>query len=233
MCLPLLAAAPAAAAAAGSAAGAGGAAALAGTSVAAVSAFGGAAGAAAGAAGGLASVWGTVSTVLGVLGSVMGIGQQIMQSKSQNDYAEATAEAADQALVRDYHLLNAKQTQVDQKTALEQMERVRQSMRERARIRVAAGEAGLSGNTPMREMVNSVFQSGYDQMIHESNQEGEFMQIRHEMAAARAGAMGRANSVPTSQTNFLGLMSAGVDGFKSGWKLADSLHGFKIKDLTT
>lgn len=90
-------------------------------------------------------------------------GLEIFQA---NKMAEASAKAANQAAVLDYSIMEQRRQQLSQDASIEATERQRQGLRERSKILVAAGEAGvLGGTSPLRELNTSLINQGYDQSI--------------------------------------------------------------------
>lgn len=88
--------------------------------------------------------------------------------------------------------------QVKDKHALEEFERRRQAIREEAKLRVAAGESGIAGNTPARQIMNVFMQEGFDLGIMEQNMENQITQnnlqqraIVNQGESAIAGSMAK------------------------------------------
>lgn len=180
-------------------------------------------------AGGLSSGMSTALSVgTSLLSAGMGIMQQAQQAKQQNAYAEAMAKNAAQAAQADYAVVNQKLMQENQKTALDQFERQRQGLRERSKILVAAGEAGLSGATPMRELQNSLLQAGYDVGIMEQSQENALSQSFAEKQGIWAQAKGRTQEAKSMVTKGPGVM----DFIGAGLSVASSFVGSKKKTST-
>ena len=165
---------------------------------------------------------GGLSTAMSVgtslLSAGLGIMQQQQQAKAQNEYAVKMAQNAAQAAQVDYQAMNARIMQENQKTALDEFERQRQGLRERSKILVAAGEAGLSGTTPMREVQNSLMQAGYDVGIMETSQENMQYQARLEKQKIWTDAKSRtqqAKSMLTKGPSALSLVGAGLSAIGS------------------
>lgn len=182
----------------------------------------------------LGALGGGLSSALSIGTSLVSAGvgymQQMQQAKAQNAYAEAMAKNAAQAAQNDYNIVNAKIMQENQKTALEEFERQRQGLRERSKILVAAGEAGLSGATPMRELQNSLMQAGYDVGVMETSQENMQYQARNEKQKIWTDAKSRtqqAKSMVTKGPSPLSLVGAGLSAIGSFvGSSSSSSHGY-------
>lgn len=109
------------------------------------------------------------------------------QMASQNAQAKAQAKAIN-------HQNEVKADEIADQASVEMNERQREAQREQARIRVAAGESGLSGPSLDIALGNTLFQSGFDQALtvkNESNrQRARNAEARSNMAGLqiRSGA---------------------------------------------
>lgn len=157
-------------------------------------------------------------------------GMKIMETsstmRSQNKMAEAQADAANKAALADYAAINTGLLQQDQKTALEQTERIRQGMRERAMILVSAGESGVSGNSPMRQLNQSLLNQGYDTGILETNQDNYYQDASNQRFNIYTNAKGRVNDAKSmvEKHPWMKTASAGVSGFASGYSMGKSFR---------
>lgn len=104
------------------------------------------------------------------------IGSEIAQIGSQNAAVRREIDNADLAYGINMGLLNDQATQINQQFNLEAAERARQALRERGRLMAAMGEAGIAGNSPMREIANTYLQQSYDLGIIKQNQENALAQ---------------------------------------------------------
>lgn len=133
------------------------------------------------------ATWATIASVASAAASTA------MAIKAQNDQADAEADAAKKAAASDYVQQTEQQDQVNSQAALEKTERARQAMIERAKLRVAEGESGVSGLSPFREMGETYFNEGYDASILETNRANKIRQIQTEKDATESRAAGRIN----------------------------------------
>lgn len=155
--------------------------------------------------------------------------QAISSINAQNRMAQAEAEAASQAALADYNTLVEQQRQINQQTSLEKVERYRQAMRERSRLLVALGEAGVDGFTPGRELANAYLQTSYDVGIMEENRQNRMSQNLLEMGSVSATARSRANVARSKYISPLygALMigSAATQGYGAGFQLGQTIKG--------
>lgn len=153
--------------------------------------------------------------------AVMSMATTAMQIQQQNDAAGAQMDAATAAARQDYILLNRKQEEVGKQEALEATERVRQGERERAKMRVAMGEAGVAGVTPLRVLGNSMLQEQYDVGVMEANRDAQFMSVQDEKNKVNADAASRINVAKSNVVSpfmaGLQIAGSGVKGYMSGY----------------
>lgn len=88
----------------------------------------------------------------------------------------------------------AQQDQLNAQAALDTQERSRQGARERATMRVSAGESGVAGASPLGMLMDSLFQEGYDNSITEYNRSNAVEASSRENYARNVDAAGRAQS---------------------------------------
>jgi len=159
--------------------------------------------------------------LLGIGMGALQIGNTMMEISQANVAAEAGAEAANQAAAYDYQLENLKEQQINQQAALDKFERIRQAQRERSKIIVAAGESGVSGSSPMRQLANALVQAYYDVGITETSRENQILQAEAEKRGTYAQAQSRVNQYKAQVmgpfTSLLKIGSSGVSGFASGY----------------
>ncbi|MFA6178256.1 MAG: hypothetical protein WC696_01455 [Candidatus Methylopumilus sp.] len=93
------------------------------------------------------------------------------KATAENQY-EATAKQTELG----YEQNAVKQEQVNDKYALEESERVKQGMLERAKIATIAGESGALGLSADRLLGDSLFQEGTDRASLEKNRSNEILQ---------------------------------------------------------
>ena len=143
-----------------------------------------------------------------------------MKIKGQNDMAEARGKAVATGASNSNMALANKQQEINSASSLEQLERERQGLRERSTMKVASGEAGSFGNSAVRELANSMFQTSFDTGIMENNRENSIKQTQREKEAASASAKSEIAGLNFTgplmgalQIGAAGAM-AGVGGFK-------------------
>jgi len=160
--------------------------------------------------------------------SALSIANTSAQIVQQNKTAEATAKAAAKQAELDYQILEEQKQEIKEQAELEAFERQRQALREEAKIRVAAGEAGVLGNSILRQLNNSLLQAGYDIDIIEANKEAQLAQASREQTAS----VSRANSViANAKASSVGPLQAAISmgsaGFSGG--LAGYTAGKRLK----
>lgn len=180
---------------------------------------------------GLSAAWGSVSSIISPFMTIASIGMKVFETMSnvnaQNKYAEQMAKNTRDAALADYAALNTRQMEVDTETAIKQTERQRQAMREQSMANVAAVEAGVSGNTPMRQLADALIQGGYDTSIMETQQEIASRQILNDKFAVHARAEGRMNEAKANVVSpfegLLKLTGSVFSGLASGMDTGDKL----------
>lgn len=99
----------------------------------------------------------------------------LMTSQQQSYWAfENARRAEDSALAaaeRDYELLQQQETEINQESATAAFERIRQGLRERASVMVAAAEAGALGQSEQVGEANVLFQTAYDKALIEKSRQ--------------------------------------------------------------
>ncbi len=167
----------------------------------------------------------TIALALGMAGlQAAGTGLQIAQ---QNKVAAATMKAAANEAKTNIQLLEQRKQEEQQKADVESFERMRQALREEAKVRVAAGEAGALGNSVLRQLNDAMLQAGYDIGLIQTNKEMALRQIQAQQTAEAQKAKGRIKAAKASTMSPLaaGLsigISAGLGGLQ-GYTTAKSL----------
>lgn len=118
-----------------------------------------------------------------------------------NQQAQAGVDAAEAAAKADMDLLKTQSQQINASASVDTLERQRQGMREQAKIRTAAGEAGAFGNSALRMLNNSMLQEGHDTGIIEANRENAVNQNVAQGGAVNAQFQSRHNDAMSSYTN--------------------------------
>ncbi len=148
------------------------------------------------------------------------------QGKMTNDMAVATAENANAAASFNYDQLSAQRGEVDEKAAQDKLQRQLQTAREHGTIAVAAGEAGVGGNSVMKVMNNVRMQGQYDISVIEANRTSKARQIVAKKFSVHAAAKGVVNVAKTTMesplTQTVNIGVAGVQGYMVGKELGTS-----------
>ena len=169
----------------------------------------------------------TAATALMIGGAALSATQSIMQIQQANSQAQAIARNTEDALGYDYNILARRQTEINKKSTMEAMERQRQGLKERAKLTVAMGEAGVSGNSPLRQINNSFLQEGYDKGIIEENRESGIRQTMDMEQQSYAIAKSRLNYAKSMTVDpMTGLLKTGlstVSGLLMGKSMSNSL----------
>lgn len=166
---------------------------------------------AAGMEAGAAASAATAGSVLMAMGSTaMGVVGQNAQISAQNKAAAETANNAVAASNLDYSRMQDKNNETAAASNLQQLERQRQGMRERSRMRVAMGLNGVEGNTPMSEFANSYLQQAYDSGITQTNTENAMVQNQYDKMGVYATAKDRVNSARSTMRTGTSPLLAGL-----------------------
>jgi hypothetical protein len=163
-------------------------------------------------------------------------GVQAYQSNKARDAAQdAAAEQEKLSLEAEANQLKALEEQMEQetdKTELAKLDRKRQAMRERAKIRVAASESGAFGNSMLKEISASQVAEGFDVGILDYNLRARSEQLSRQAKATQIStraqiARGRA-SVPLSTPTWmqgLNIGLAGAGGAAQGASMSSPFDG--------
>ena len=136
---------------------------------------------------------------------------------AQNKQAEASAQAAKNSAAADYQQQIEQQSQVDQQSSIDKSERARQAMIERASLRVAQGESGLTGISQIQEMNAVDMKQSYDTSIMEANRSNKISQLEAEKNSTHVNAQGRVNMANSSMvSNAMAGLQIGMAGVSSG-----------------
>lgn len=170
-----------------------------------------------------------------IVSMAMSAASTVITTNRQNKMAENQGEAAVENTKSAYGQLLDKQLQTDEAATHDKLQRQLQGARERGRILVAQGQAGVGGNSSLRVLNNAMLQESYDQGVIEANQEGATGQIRNEMYGAYTAGKSGVNMADASaysqgtQYAMIGMNSA--EGFASGYQTGQSFS--KVKPIKT
>jgi Fe-S cluster assembly iron-binding protein IscA len=111
------------------------------------------------------------------------------------------------------------------KTSAEAGERVKQARAERARLRVAAGEAGVSGVSFEDQLYDSFLQEDFD--LGALGRDSQFANRANQSNLESAYAN---NQGPSALELGLGIAAGGYSGYQSGLQIQDTKN--RVKDPT-
>jgi hypothetical protein len=144
--------------------------------------------------------------VMGVM-AVMSAATTTAQVVQANHQADATEAAANNAAAADYTQENAAESQINQQNEQDSLQRAQQAMQERAKLRVSAGDAGIGGISPTRDLVDSFMRESNDQGIIATNNANHIASIEAQKNATYAQDQGRYN---VASAGAPGLWTAGL-----------------------
>lgn len=150
-----------------------------------------------------------VSTTALVVGTAAAV-TTYSQIQAQKKAAKAQEQAARAAAARERIALEIQRQQIDRSVGLEIFERQRQALRERSRIAVAAGEAGVGGISPARIIAQSLWDASYDIGIHSANRDAMLLQNLLEQSAVMASRDSQIRQARSQITNpFMSMLMIG------------------------
>ena len=129
-------------------------------------------------------------------GLVMSVGSNVAGFVGQNKTAKRNAQNATEAAVLDYEQIGLRQMEEDA-AASAQLEQSRlEALQARSSAEVAAGEAGVAGQS-VNQLLGAISAAqGRNANIIESNLKARTSQLNVEQQAVRTTAQGRINAVP-------------------------------------
>lgn len=164
---------------------------------------------------------------IAVISTAASVAGQIQQNRTQNQIAEVTSVNANNQVKATYNSLEEQQSQIDEQFQLQAFERQRQALRERAKIRVAAGESGVSGNELARELGDSEMQAAWDTGILRTNNENDRFGTRKAMQNAQLGGQSNINEAKSKASSpwgtMLGIGTAIAGGASQGMSAYNKL----------
>jgi hypothetical protein len=143
--------------------------------------------------------------------------------QTQNQYANAEAEAAKEAYKADYASLIQQRLEVDNQALLEKFDRTNQGFLERSHLKTQITESGAIGNSSLREIMTSQGDESYDLGIIAYNQKNRLDQNTNDIQSTYStykSRMNQANSRITNKKNAaLKIGAAGLQGFAQGYAM--------------
>jgi Mrp family chromosome partitioning ATPase len=179
----------------------------------------------------------------GVATMIISMAGTFMSQKMQNDRMDQQQEHVEEAVEKEIEYieeaeeiqletLDAEIEEIDDKYELEKLDRQRQALRERAKIRTAASESGAFGNSTLRSLAVSFANQGHDTGVIDYNQRSAQDQLEREKGATKINAKRQKNnakaSIPLgsgSNPFFSGMsiLTSGVSGGMSGYATGKSI----------
>jgi hypothetical protein len=158
----------------------------------------------------------TISMV--VLG-IAGAAQTAVSIQNSNNAAEAAANAANAAAGADFNALSEQRAELDQVAAGQSMDVQREMLRRRATLRVAQGESGIMGNTPVRELAALQVQRSTELSTIESNRASALAQSAREEGKIEATRRGRVSEAEAKFTSgWASGLQIGASGAQGAWQ---------------
>lgn len=160
--------------------------------------------------------------------AALSAGSTAMSIKQQNDTAEAQAKASNEATKLEYKQLDRQADQETDAANQKKMERQRQALRERGKLRASFGEANVLGNSPLRQMHDALLQSSYDQSITDTNNTNALAQNDFNQFATSRKSQGRTNMAKSQAsgpwTSMLNIGMSGAQGGMSGYQTGKAME---------
>jgi hypothetical protein len=157
----------------------------------------------------------------------VGTGAQIYGQQQQYEAAAQRAQAQNQmydqnrqntykALGIEYGDINTRQSQEQQKAVEDKEQRTRESRAQMARARVAAGEAGISGNSVRLGLRDISGAAARDRSTMDRNLNWTLGQLQRQKESRRTQSINRITSVPKGQAPSRGAALAGMASTAAG-----------------
>lgn len=132
---------------------------------------------------------------MAAIGGGMNIGGALINRTLEVKSAEAMAKSEQQAAYAEAQVQLAQlaeaESQAQTRAQMEDFERQRQALRERASVLVATGEAGLSGGGVERQLIANTIEEGMERGTIDANLELAMRGIGQKKGAVVAGALNR------------------------------------------
>lgn len=142
--------------------------------------------------------------------------QSNKQRGAAQDAADKQEKLAKEAEENQLEALDAQMEQVQDQGELQKMDRQRQALRERAKIRVAASESGAFGQSTLKELSASQIGEGFDTGIIDYNVRAQAGQIGRQRegikTSTKAGIANVRASVPQGTPAWMSGLNIGLAG---------------------
>jgi len=149
----------------------------------------------------------------------------ILNIQKNNENADKAKKAAYDAYNRSLNQYQNVANQVTSRGTLEDMERSRQGLKERAMIATSGGEYGVTGNTLARMMNVASVQESIDKGIIATNTENALGQVRNEAASEWYRTDAAMQDAENSKIGFLDGLLMTIGGASKGYQSGQGLSG--------
>lgn len=150
------------------------------------------------------------TTIMMGLSLATAAGTAIQTVNQQNKMADAQEKALTDASAQSATQAQIEQAQINEQATDELSLRARTALSERARLRVAAAESGVGGQTTQRVVNNPYTQAGWDMSRIRSNTQKAKQQSSLNAQGRAAGYASQASSIQRGSMAGAGLQIAGA-----------------------
>jgi hypothetical protein len=148
---------------------------------------------------------------------IVAVAGTVLSAVQQQQQAKAATESGVRTYANSLETYAERQRQINDKAEEDMSDRAREAMVERGRLRVIAGESGISGNSGDQLERQSYFDEGFDVSRIEGQRKDDIQQSYLDAKGGQAGAQSRLNSI--KQPSFIGsCLLIAVDYYKSQTK---------------
>lgn len=134
---------------------------------------------------------------------VMAVGGALMQQQAANNAADAQQDAARMQYEQNMEALREQQNQINQQAGDQKSIRALEAMKERGRLRAAAGEMGVTGVSIDKALQESLFNEGTDISTIEANRKNGVVQNLRNMSGAGVQMAGNMNMAESGRVSNL------------------------------
>jgi opacity protein-like surface antigen len=145
------------------------------------------------------------------LATAIAIVSAVASAAATNSAARAQNKAIEEGYAQQMETVQEQYKQIDAQAAQQMSERGLEAMKERARLRVIAGESGALGGVSNERIMNeSKFNEGTDIATIEANRSNNLKQTHLEAKGIRAGSVKQLSQVKQPSLIGTGLQIAGI-----------------------
>ena len=166
-------------------------------------------------------------TAVAIISAAMSAVSSYASIQSQNKAIKADMEAAKEASEANQVALQDAEKQAKNKEAIDKMKRQILGMKERSALRASMADAGVDGNSPLREIAVSYIAEGFDKDMIEENADNTYLQLRREQVEntrrGRATIRSLQSRVVSPLAATLKISNAGLRGYTSGSRFGKKL----------